>query len=122
MKSATNRIDAQKSRGLEVNGLEIMIPKVDVGGGSWRWAREDEDKERMSVRRAGIRLPVTSGGQASEIGSGNFSGGKWHIPPTSFEWLSYKIEVAIIEMNVMKPSMTGKSILHRANVSDLRWK
>lgn len=52
-------IAAQKKRGLEVKGLESMILKVDVGGGSWICAREEDDNERMSALREGIRLPVT---------------------------------------------------------------
>lgn len=58
MRSATDRIDVQKNRGLAMNGLERMSARGEFGGRSVP-CRDGDSIERRREVGEGIRLPVT---------------------------------------------------------------
>jgi hypothetical protein len=66
IESATKRMAKVMSRGMAVNGLEMDIPRGDVGGGSWNWywwgrVVDLEERDLIRVRIAGILVSVTIG-------------------------------------------------------------
>ena len=111
------RIPSVMRTGIHVNGLETVVPKGDVGGGSWNWnwwwrVLEVVESARRIVRREGTRVAVTIEGLVyGRVGKGV----KRDAQFTSFEWFEYIRDVPSSETRVASAKTTGKSILYPKN-------
>lgn len=111
------RIPSVMRTGIHVNGLERVVPKGDVGGGSWNWnwwwwGLEVVESARRMVRRVGTRVAVT----IEELVYGRVGRGvNKDAQFTSFEWFEYIRDVPSSETRVASAKTTGKSILYPKN-------